>query len=339
MNELRRVKAIVRIFCFILVFLMLLQRGSNLLRLKNGGSTDRIHSFYDIPEGTLDVLVLGSSHAYYGFQPGVLWNEYGISSHVMGSNKQSVATSCFLLKEALKYQRPKVVLFETYLMGIDDLYVDEGCLRQAVDSMRLGSVKHELIQEFLPEASWKDKLSYYVPFLKYHSRWSELTSDDFEKDYFFHGGNLDFGLKEGENPGLDFPPGELPERNLIYLNEMIDICRENNILFAAFATPYMTLGAGYEFRQSMNLALEPWFADRDIPFFFFQKEPEGYIDYKSDFRDETHVNYYGQEKITAEIGAYLKENLDLPNHRGDDSYQSWEKDLTLYLAEKQKRLG
>ena len=45
------------------------------------------------------------------------------------------------------------------------------------------------------------------------------------------------------------------------------------------------------------------------------------INYETDFRDESHLNYSGAKKATSYMGQYLMENYDLPDKRGTDN--SW----------------
>ena len=93
---------------FVVIGLMLFFNISEVLRRKGGGAADMVHSFYDIEENTLDVLCMGSSHGYSAFQPNTLWNEFGLTSYVLCSQRQTAATTYYLLQEALKYQKPKV---------------------------------------------------------------------------------------------------------------------------------------------------------------------------------------------------------------------------------------
>ena len=118
---------------FIGIGLLLYGRISEVLRRKSGAEADMIHTFYDVKKDSLDVLFLGSSHLYYGVQPNVLWREYGIAAYDMGSAEQTVASSYFLLKEALAYQKPEVVVLETYYLWYPELYNGEARLRQAFD--------------------------------------------------------------------------------------------------------------------------------------------------------------------------------------------------------------
>lgn len=340
MMRLRRIiSAVIFLICGIFLFVNL----NEVLRRKTAGDVDMVHSYYELEPDTLDVLCLGSSHLYYGFYPNVLWEEYGITSYVMGSPQQTVATSYLLLKEALQYQKPEVVLLESYYFWYDGLYTDDARLRQAFDGVRLGDVKREMVETFLPELSWKDKLSYYLPFLKYHSRWDSLKNQDFHPKSFLHGANLDYGVIENEDPGLSIDPVEIPEVNLDYFEKIAALCEENDIELVVFATPFGVdeKWERYATRQGTTLTLETYLEEREIPFLFYQKTGEAQIDFSQDFRDETHLNAQGAGKIARAAGAYLKEQYDLEDHRGDSAYEKWESDYEEYrkMVEKKTAAG
>ena len=60
-----------------------------------------------------DVLVLGSSHAYRGFDPRVFKNE-GIELFNLGSSNQTPRQGLVLLKEYLNQVKPELVIYEVY---------------------------------------------------------------------------------------------------------------------------------------------------------------------------------------------------------------------------------
>lgn len=68
--------------------------------------------FYSLPRNSIEFLTLGSSHIAYGFSPLMLYKETGITSYNLGTFGQAVDVSYFLLKEALKYQKPKNVFLD-----------------------------------------------------------------------------------------------------------------------------------------------------------------------------------------------------------------------------------
>ena len=55
------------------------------------------------------------------------------------------------------------------------------------------------------------------------------------------------------------------------------------------------------------------------------------IDRATDYYNSKHVNYLGAKKYTAYLTAYIKENYDLPDHRGDKTYSLWEEGYAEYL--------
>ncbi len=94
---------------------------------KRGYAFDRYRweEFYQLPKGdSLDILFLGSSHAYRGFDPELLKDWWGINSFNLGSSGQTPLTSLHVLRNAIQYQRPKMVVMELYfytLLEVDQL--------------------------------------------------------------------------------------------------------------------------------------------------------------------------------------------------------------------------
>ena len=74
--------------------------------------TDEFVGCLSQEKDTLDVIFLGSSHAYLGIQPMQLWEEYGIASYNLCSAEQPFWVSYYTIKEALKTQHPKVILLD-----------------------------------------------------------------------------------------------------------------------------------------------------------------------------------------------------------------------------------
>jgi hypothetical protein len=255
----------------------------------------------------------------------------------MCSQRQTAATSYYLLKEALNYQQPKVVVLESYYFWYQDKYVKEESdvqLRQAADGMRLGKVKYEMLEDFIGDKYWRDKLTYYIPFIKYHSRWDELRNYDFNSYTYLKGGILDFTVQETKDLGIPDETGDIPEVSLEYLEKIIELCQEKGIKLVLYEAPYSveTDETGYQNRHKVTNALEQYLAERDIPFLYYQKTNAAEIDYSLDFRDYAHLNTNGAAKITRHLGAYLVQEYSLTDHRGDEDYKSWDKDYEQFAA-------
>ena len=333
------------IIIFLLIGTILFLNISEILRKKSGGESDMIHSFYQIEEDTLDVLCLGSSHGYSAIQPNTLWKEFGLTSYVMCSQKQSIGSSYYLLKEALNYQKPKVVLLESYYFYFERKYTEEASLRMGFDGMRMGRVKWEMVRDFLGELPVKDKLTYYLPFLEYHSRWDSLEDLDFHPKNYLKGGILDLTVYPMEEPELPDEGCELPDISQEYFEKIISLCREHDIQLILYAAPYgYENEEGYERyvnRQKINITLEAYLEKKDIPFIYYQKNNTAALDYQTDFRDYVHLNMNGSVKLTRNLGDYMKEHYTLPDHRREDKYQSWWADYDRFeedMAEAEKNI-
>lgn len=75
----------------------------------------RWEEFYQLPEGdSLDILFLGSSHAYRGVDPQLMEDWWGLQSFNLGSSGQTPLTSLHVLQNAVQHQRPKMVVMELY---------------------------------------------------------------------------------------------------------------------------------------------------------------------------------------------------------------------------------
>ncbi len=326
---------------FLVIGIFIFACISEVLRAKTASNqdTDMIHSLYKLEEDSIDVLVLGSSLGYSSIQPNTLWHDYGITSFCMCSPSQAVPTSYYLLLEALKYQKPKVVVLESFCMYLGKKYSKEARLRQAIDGVRLGKVKYEALNDLKftnEKTGLKDQMSYYIPFLMYHSRWNELTNYDFHPTGQYLKGSIhSYDVAPIEDPGLSKIRKKIPKVSRRYLNKIKQTCDENGIQLVVYAAPFGVLEGNVEMYErwiGVTNTLETYLAKRDIPFLYYQKIPEAGIDFATDFRNATHMNTYGAVKLSRHLGAYLTQQFDMEDHREDPAYESWNKDYEKYRS-------
>lgn len=108
-------KTIRRGTCIVLVILMLssaLWYTNEVLRIKRTDGVTTMQGLYAQKDNTVDVLLLGSSHAGMNLDASVLWSEYGIASYCPWGSIQPFWNSYYSLIEALKTQNPKVVVLK-----------------------------------------------------------------------------------------------------------------------------------------------------------------------------------------------------------------------------------
>jgi hypothetical protein len=115
-------KKFLKIVSFLLVFALTITAYMTALDFKYLDSVFKFDAFYELPENSVDVLVLGSSHAYQGINTSVLWNEYGYSAFNLCGAAQPIWNTYYYLEEALKTQTPKVIILDIYSMHYSTEY-------------------------------------------------------------------------------------------------------------------------------------------------------------------------------------------------------------------------
>ena len=131
------------------------------------------------------VLMVGDCELYDNFSPAVLWQKYGITSYIRGNAQQLTWQTYYMLREALERETPDVVVVNM-LELIYNEPVREEYNRLTLDEMRWSKDKLEAIRA--SGMSDEHILDYIFPLLRYHSRITQLTKDDFT--YFTGTGNV-----------------------------------------------------------------------------------------------------------------------------------------------------
>jgi hypothetical protein len=215
----------------------------------NAPTTATVRGFYKIKKNTTDVLVLGTSHFLNGLIPQEIYDESHIRSYNLASEQQSLFLSYYLLKEALRFQSPQAVVLDTKFVESfhDDYPINMGdeLFRKVSDRMKLSSVKLEMINDYSRLNYSKEKLSYIIPVIRYHSRWSSLTKEDLEaltwekhnelKGFYPLYHELISGYEPIIPEGNERTPMDPIMRE--YLEKITGLCREKGIKLILFRTP------------------------------------------------------------------------------------------------------
>ena len=285
-----------------------------------------------------DVVFVGDCECYENFSPVVLWQEHGISSTIRGSAQQLIWQSHYLLEDTLRYEKPDVVVFNVLSMKYNTPQ-NEAYNRMSIEGMRWSKSKIDCIKASMTEE--ESFLSYVFPILRYHSRWSELTADDFKyyfgaKPNFFSGYYLRADIKAAEDvpegrPLTDYDFGDTCWE---YLDKMRTLCEENGIQLLLVKAPSL-----YPYWYDEWNAQIVEYADKyNLPYINFLDEDimsETGIDYQSDTYDGgLHMNLYGAEKLSSWLGNYLTQKYALSDRRGEPQLAAeWEEISGRYQEE------
>ncbi len=271
-----------------------------------------------------DVIFIGDCEIYESFVPAVLWEEYGISSYLRGNAQQLVWHSYYMLEDTLRYETPKAVVFNVLALMYGEPQ-KEAYNRMALDGMKWSSVKAEAVKASMTEE--ENFLTYVFPFFRYHSRWSELSSEDLtyayrEKPLVSDSGYLmqtavepeDLENQPSPSPLLD---EKLPKTAMAYLDRMTALCREKGIEFILIKAP--TNYFRYHWYDEWDAQIKAYAAENGLSYYnFMHVKDEIGLDMSVDTYDAgIHLNVYGAEKLTRYFGAILRDSHAIPDRRGD----------------------
>lgn len=267
-----------------------------------------------------ELLVVGNCESYENISPMKLWEEYGITSYIRGNSNQLIPQSYYLLREALRYEKPKVVLLNIQAMTVEEQSSEE-YNRMVFDGMKWSADKvRGILESRTDEESFTE---YLFPVLRYHSRLSELSGEDFR--YMFREKPLKsyqgYYLRADVRPYTEFPAQRrqsdysFPEKNVRYLERIADLCEENGISLVLMKAPSLYP----EWVEAYEDQITAFAGERGICYLntLLYGEKIG-IDMDTDTYDEgLHLNVYGAEKMSVWLGKILKERYELGDYRED----------------------
>lgn len=306
-------KIILKILTFFIILLFLLIILSLIFRPKDntieaGMKINGLTQMYGEKENTVDIIVLGNSESFTSIIPMKIWEDKGYTCQICGYPGLVLPDTIKSLYDATRNQKPKIVILEANVI-FDEVSITVPFAR--------------LIQELLP-------------ITEYHDRWKNLKLDDFYKkiEYtstdYMKGFHYKTDIKPADSSNYMKYTDEIHEISLkskIYLKIINEYCKKNDAKLIIMSVP-STINWNY---QKHNGIKE--FTDKEkIEFLDFNiLTEEMKIDWKNDTLDSgDHMNYYGSVKLTNYFEKYIEKFNILENHKNDEKYDSWNKDLINY---------
>ena len=298
--------------------------------------------YYDaVKETKHDVLFIGDCEVYESFVPAVLWEEYGISSYVRGGAQQLVWHSYYMLEDALRYETPKIVVFNVLALKYGEPQ-KEAYNRLALDGMEWSETKVGAIKASMTEE--ESFASYVWPLLRYHSRWNQLTAEDFKYAFSDKPTVSDSGYlmqtdivpaTEGQETPRPLVDYTLPKAAMEYLDRITKLCGEKNMELILIKAP--TNALAYHWYDEWDEQIRAYAAQNDLAYYNFIPHAEDMgLDMSTDTYDKgVHLNVYGAEKLTCYFGKILAEEHHAPDRRQDaDLSEIWNRRVATYHERK-----
>lgn len=280
-----------------------------------------------------DIIFIGDCEVYESFSPISLWKNYGITSYIRGSAQQLIWQSYYLLEETLKYETPEIVVFNVLAMQYNEPQ-KEAYNRLTLDGMRMSASKIRAVKASMMED--ERLIDYIFPILRYHSRWNELTSEDFKyifkKDKLFHNG---YYMRVDVKPVTSIPRGrklanyQFGDTAYLYLDKITKLCKDNGIELVLVKVPSIYPVWYDQWEQQ----IEDYASKNDLLYInFLELIDEVGIDYSKDTYDAgLHMNLTGAEKLSLYLGDVLTKTYDLTDKRTNKEYQEiWQEKIDFY---------
>ncbi|MBP7174981.1 MAG: SGNH/GDSL hydrolase family protein [Thermoclostridium sp.] len=292
-----------------------------------------ISEYYQEENKNHDVIFIGDCEVYENFSPVTLWEQFGITSFIRGSAQQLIWHSYYLLEDTLRYEKPKVVVFNVLSMKYDEPQ-KEAYNRMALDAMPLSLSKLKAIRASMMQD--EEFITYLFPILRYHSRWSEIKGEDFEyllkKEQISHNGYL---MRVDSKPMTNLPQAKkLPNYQFgdvcyEYLDKMTTLCKDNDIELVLIKAPTLYP----HWYEQWDDQIREYAKENDLSYInFLDYTDEIGIDFSRDTYDAgLHLNLSGAEKMSRYFGEILMERFALEDHRSNAALnEQWSEKIAFY---------
>ena len=319
-------KKIVRPVAFCAILLCLLMAASAVMSALARTNTDLVQNrnksmveLENEPADTIDVLVIGDSESYTTVSPMEIWDKEGIPSYVGGQTGQKIQESYYMLKKALKTQKPKVVAIETNM-----IFRPQSAVR---------GIKETLVQTML----------YYFPVFRLHNSWKAWVTGEDKRSQTFYKGFVLRDVVEAYTGGSYMKKTAKTERmsriTRFMMDQIVGLCRKNNIQLFLYSAPSPK---NYSFRK--HNTMEAYARENGLKYLDLNlKIKELGINWSEDSLDKgDHLNILGAVKVSDYLGRYLKKEYHLKSRKSESTYRSWNESLIQYReaaqnAEKQAK--
>ncbi len=322
---------------FVVLLLGTLFLITSVLRVKSEHGVNQKAGLYLQPRDSIDVAMMGTSHIHCGVNTGLLWENYGIAAYDYSGAEQPLWMTYYYLKELYKYQNPQVIVLDMYAPAAFKEDYQYDFIAENIYGMRFSLNKMQMLAVSVEPA----KLHQYFPsFAVYHSRYDDLEKEDFET---FPWDYEDMEAFKGYTPYWKREPQQRTEisedgndgltpKSEKYLKKIIDLTKKKGSDLVLIVAPYMITP---EEQRTYNRITE--IAAENGLIFINYNEYFGEIglDAETDFNDGSHLNYWGSCKFTEYLGAFLDSYDTVPDRRGQEGYESWDKNVEIIKQELQ----
>lgn len=341
-------KELIRMIAFGLVVCLMLALLCDLFENEKHKNYDsRIYSYRTFEEGTVDAVFIGTSGVDRSWLGPKAYEDYGMTVYPLAVDSMPAWLYKEMLEYARQHQNIKLALLDIRAFTQDVSMEDKHSRAMDIQAHRVLNAlpwfsplwfrtafkTMELIHR-VDESEPRFNISLLFSFIRFHQKWQEAGFDFFEEN---------LGNQLHEFAGFYMHPSKsaysMPLEDFVYddtvqspmdpiaeeaLYEVIQYAQETDLKLLFVDTPqrlaeHEMLRANYIYEKLEELGM-------DYVTYYTTGEEGPFsidLDLKTDFYNESHVNYFGAVKFTDHFAAYLDEKFDLPDRRNDPAAQAY----------------
>ena len=316
---------------------------------QNNHTIRKWNSYYDFSKhNKVDILLVGNSHLYTGINPKNLSAALGCNAFILASPGTQLDDHYFAIKEAIKVNKPKLLVLETYgLKKLEPTEKKEGELSDQFKSfaarkdfwIKLKSTPNLFSISNYPYA-WSNTLRNHSFLLNDYEQIEENIKDknkyqNSTKELYlgryvrFQTGIEDSTLQKYEELGAPVN-GEKYETNTLqeqYISDVIELCDSNDIEIVFVTVPMFEkhINKYYSWKNKLatsfgdKYALDEYWLDMQdsINYKGFTKHS-----FENTYSSNQHLTYPGSLIATYKLIEFIenKERIILPDRRNDEEW-------------------
>ncbi len=304
---------------------------------------------YNIP---VDVLFVGNSHLLTGINPYVFTEKTGLYCFLLGASGVGVADLYFTIEEAVKVQKPKVIVLETYAINDDEPYrLEKGKLNDQINSFRARRDTWLKIQSTFSlfdyhnvPIAWCEtfrnhnyiftKPDQLMRNLKGEGPRRRVRNDIYLGQFARFSKGLSpqtLGRYESEGAPVDGEKYEISKSSVKYVGKIARLCRENGIQLVFLTVPmYRGHVENYQVwhdRLAAHISpLSPYWLDLQALQLTDAGLGEVYgpAAFQDTYSANQHLTNYGMAVTAGVFAQYLDRIMpSLPDRRGERQWQDF----------------
>ena len=320
---------LIRCLLFIIAFVIIAIPVLGVLGIDSSEAFIHLQDLRYEKKNTLDAVYIGASDVHAFWQPLFGWNDCGIATWNYSVGALPRHAVRHLVAQVRKTQPDALMIIGFSTLKKPKEKVDEANAHRVIDYFPASGEKLQLIQtltERLEGFTSLDKLEFYLPFIRFHSRWDNLKQWVFEADEDYKSSKTaELFMNRIKRVHLPVEP-ELPAEPTMNeaenaLVELLDYFDAQHVRALFVVSPQQLKDSHLRNIVRLKRIIEARGYDcLDM----LQKAAELGLDLDMDYYDTAHTNVHGSMKFSRYLANYLAREYGFADKRGLPEWKSWD---------------